>query len=77
MIESKWSLLIILPSITNIVSVKIPATTCLKSTPISNLKNKNKIQNKNKNKNKNSMWVSLEAEDEEDNVLVGLMGQNF
>lgn len=34
-IESKWSLLIIFPSITNIVRVKIPATTCLKSRPIS------------------------------------------
>lgn len=33
--ESKWSLLIMFPSITNIASVNIPATTCLKSTPIS------------------------------------------
>lgn len=32
--ESRWSFLIIFPSITNIVSVRIPATTCLKSNPI-------------------------------------------
>lgn len=32
--ESKWSLLIIWISMTNIVRVRIPATTCLKSKPI-------------------------------------------
>ncbi len=35
--ESKWSRLIMFPSITNMVSVSIPATTCLKSTPILSL----------------------------------------
>lgn len=40
-VVSKWSLLIMFPSITNMVTVKNPANTCLGSTAISSLRSTN------------------------------------